>query len=207
MLTRADITDQEYAFLVSQKILLSQVFDARGRGPTKFYDEAKAAGQNFGLANPCTKGNHRIFTRKGHCIQCDTSKIRFSTGFSASGFVYIASTKKGQLLKVGCTSDPENRAITLNTEGGYAGFDDWTLIAYAKTKNMGQVEFDIVKPIEDMVVALEYVRAGKVQTTREALRGSLRKVWPAYQAAIAKVAKPDRWQHHRISDFDFFPNG
>jgi hypothetical protein len=205
MLTRADITDDEYVFLVSQKILVSQVFDARGRGPTQFYDDAKAAEMLFGLANPCAKGSHRLFTRHGHCIQCDTSRIRHASNHFKNGYVYIAATTKGQLLKVGCTSDPKDRALTLNTEGGYAGFDDWTIIAYAKTKNMGRVEFEIIKPLEELTVTRDYVRAGKAQTTREALRGSLQKVWPAYQAAVASVPKSDRWQHAKISEFDFFP--
>jgi hypothetical protein len=203
MLFRQDITDQEFAFLVSQKILLTQVYDARGRGPTSFNDEAKAAGQLFGMARPCEKGGHRLFTRKGHCIQCDTSKIAFMRRFSDTGYVYIAATTKGRLLKIGSTLDVADRSSTLNTEGGYAGFDDWVIIAHAKTPNMGRVEFEVYRALEDLSLSMEYVRGGRKQTAREVMRGDLKRIWKVYQAAIAKVPDPDRWRHHKLASFDF----
>lgn len=203
MLSRQDITDQEFSFLVSQQILLTQVYDARGRGPTSFNDEAKAAGQLFGMARPCDKGGHRLFTRKGHCIQCDTSKIAFIRRFSDAGHVYIAATTKGRLLKVGSTSNVTDRSSTLNTEGGYAGFDDWVIIAHAKTPSMGRVEFEIHKALEDLSLSMEYVRGGRKQTTREVMRGDLKRIWKAYQAAIAKVPESDRWRHQKLASFDF----
>jgi hypothetical protein len=203
MLSRQDITDQEFVFLVSQKILLSQIYDARGRGPTSFNEEAKVAGLLFGMAKACEKGRHRLFTRKGHCIQCDTSKIAFIRRFGDAGYVYIAATPKGRLLKVGSTSDVTSRSSTLNTEGGYAGFDDWVIIAHAKIQSMGRVEFEVHKALEDLSLSMEYVRAGRKQITREVMRGDLKRIWKAYQAAIAKVPDSDRWRHQKLASFDF----
>lgn len=206
MLSRSDITDQEYAFLVSQKILLSQIYDARGRGPTSFYEEAKSAGLLFGIANACKNGAHRLFTRKGHCIQCDTSKIAFIRRSSNLGYVYIAATRRGRLLKVGSTSDVTRRSSTLNNEGGYAGYDDWLVISYAKIPNVGRVEFEIHKALEDLVLSMEYIKAGRKQVAREVMRGELRRIWKTYQAAIVNVPDNDRWRHPKLGSFDFISN-
>lgn len=203
MLSRIDITDQEFAFLISQKILLSQVYDARDRGPTSFHSEAKSEGKLFGLAKPCHNGGHRLFTRKGHCIQCDTSKIAYIRRYSDSGYIYIAATATGRLLKVGATSDVGGRAATLNSDGGYAGFDDWTVIAHAKTPNMGRVEFEIHKDLESLLLKMEYIRGGRKQSAREVMRGDLKRIWAAYQAAIIKVPETDRWKHSKLVSFDF----
>lgn len=203
MLERSDFSNSEFSFLVSQKILPSQVYDARGRGPTTFKDEAKALGFLFGMANPCSKGGHRLFTRSGHCIQCDTSKISYIRRFGDTGYVYIAASKKGRLLKVGSTSDVESRSSTLNSEGGYAGADDWVIIAYAKTPGMGRVEFEIHKNVEDMMSAKEYEKAGQKQTAREVLRGDLKRVWKTYQAAISKTPEKERWRHPKLAMYDF----
>lgn len=204
MLDRKDFTEAEYAFLASQKIPLSQIYDARGRGPTSFHANAKAGGQLFGLASPCKNGGHRLFTRKGHCIQCDPGKIAYMRRFSDKGYVYIAASRKGRLLKVGSTSTLDGRASTLNTEGGYAGFDDWEIIAHSNAlSSIGRIEFDIHKELEDLMLAIEYVRAGRKQTTREAIRGDLGRVWKAYQAAISSSSEWHHWSHPDMKSFDF----
>jgi hypothetical protein len=203
VLKRSYISDDEYVFLMSQHILISQVFDARGRGQSTFSDDAKRHGFLFGMANPCSKGGHRLFTRAGHCIQCDTSKIAFIRRHSGKGFVYIAATKKGRLFKVGSTTDISSRSHSLNIEGGYGGFDDWIIIAHAKVAEMGKVEFTIHSALNDLMIVLDYRKAGVNQTTRELLKGSLKRIWGAYKDAIEKAPLTDRWRHPGIQHFDF----
>lgn len=53
MVARADITDTEYSFLVSQKILVSHLYDARNQAATAWGDDAKRDGFLFGLSEPC----------------------------------------------------------------------------------------------------------------------------------------------------------
>ena len=154
MIHRSDITDAEWAFLVSQKIPLSHLFDARGRTATSWEDEAKREGSLFGLSSECFQG-HRLRTRSGHCIQCDTSRIAYMRRSSAPGFVYVAPSKAKKLLKVGCCIDVEQRERNLNNHI-YGGASDWEVIAWCKTTAMGEVEFDIHRQLADISIEIPY---------------------------------------------------
>lgn len=199
MVARTDITDQEYVFLVSQKILLSHVFDARGRSATSWGEEAKREGLLFGLAEPCYQG-HRLRTRAGHCIQCDTSRIAYARRFAEPGYVYIAASRSEKLLKVGCCLDPEQRQRNLNFHT-YGGAADWEIIAWCKTASMGQVEFDIQKQLSDLSTERSYKKDGRDQIAKELFRYEITRVWQAYRQRVAKMEDRSKWQHPRLTSF------
>ena len=199
MVGRSDLTDSEYVFLVSQKILPTQLFDARGRPATSWNDEAKSLGFLFGLGEPCFAG-HRIRIRSGHCIQCDTSRIAYIRRHSAPGFVYVASSRAGKIHKVGSCSDIDQRQQRLNYDA-YAGCNDWKIIAYSRSQSMGSLEFEIHRSLDKEKIERTYDKSGSTYTTREAF-GNLRKVWQAYRAATTKVDAKDKWQHPNIQAFD-----
>lgn len=203
MLTRIDIDGTEWEFLNHHKILLSHVYDARGQGLSTFGERAKAEGKLYGLTDGCTKARHRLYTRAGYCMQCDTQKIAHMRAYEAQGYVYIAASISGKLLKIGATTAIESRNITLNREGGYAGYADWEIIAHAKTTKMGVTEFNAFKPVENLRQKLAYIKDGRTQIGREALVGDLRAVWEAYKAAITHVPITDRWQHRKFKAFNF----
>ncbi|WP_374426279.1 GIY-YIG nuclease family protein [Tabrizicola sp.] len=200
MIDRKDLSDSEYVFLVSQKILPSQLFDARGRNATSWGDEAKSQGYLFGLGIPCLSG-HRIRLRSGHCCQCDTSRIAYIRRHSAPGFVYIASSTTGKIHKVGSCSDIAERQTRLNYDS-YAGFDDWKIIAFAKSQSMGAVEFDIHRALEDERIDRSYKKSGSTYIAREVFK-DLRKVWSAYRTATLKIDAKEKWQIRNIMLYDF----
>jgi hypothetical protein len=68
---------------------------------------------------------------------------------------------------------------------------------------MGRIEFEIHKQLEDLTQSMEYIRGGRKQTTREVMRGDLKRIWKSYQAAVVKIAESERWRHHNLSAFDF----
>ncbi|GHC66371.1 GIY-YIG nuclease family protein [Neogemmobacter tilapiae] len=204
MLSRSDITDREFAFLVSQKILLSQVFDARGRGPATFHAEAEAGGYLFGMAKPCSNG-HRLFTRRGHCIECNTASIAFIRRGNSDGYIYLAASQTGRILKIGFSADPVGRSATLNLEGGYGGFSDWERIAHSYVQSAGKIEFGIHRALEDLKIELPYIKNGRTQIANELFRGDLKRVWGAYREQVRPGPEAKSWRHPKLADFNFVP--
>lgn len=199
MVDRADITDAEYAFLASQKILVSHVYDARGRAATAWGEDAKREGLIFGLAEPCYRG-HRLRERAGHCIECNTARIAYARRFAESGYVYIAASKAEKLLKVGSCADPDQRERNLNVQL-YGGTGDWEMIAWCKTPSMGQVEFDIQRKIADISTERSYKKDGRDQVARELFRYEINRVWQTYRARVAKFDDKSKWQHPKLAGF------
>lgn len=199
MVATVDITDAEYAFLASQKILVSHVYDARGRAATAWGEDAKREGLMFGLAEPCYQG-HRLRTRAGHCIECDTARIAYARRFADQGYVYIAASKAERLLKVGSCMDPEQRqrSLVLNL---YGSTDDWQIIAWCKTASMGQVEFDIQKQLADISTERTYKKDGRDQIARELFRYEITRVWQTYRTRVAKFDDKSKWQHPKLASF------
>lgn len=199
MVDRADITNAEYAFLASQKILISHVYDARGRAATGWGEDAKRAGLMFGLSEPCYQG-HRLRTRAGHCIECDTKRVAYIRRSADSGYVYIAASKAERLLKVGCCVDPDQRERNLNFQA-YGGTDDWQIIAWCKTPSMGQVEFDIQNQLADISIERTYKKDGRDQIARELFRYEIARVWQTYRTRVAKFDDKSKWQHPKLAGF------
>lgn len=199
MIVRSDITDTEYTFLVSQKILISHLFDARGKAATAWGAEAKSQGLLFGLSEPCFKG-HRLRERAGHCIECDTARIAYARRFAEPGYVYVAAAKKAKLLKVGCCVDPQQREQSLNRDM-YGGSADWHIIAWCKTSSMGLVEFDIQKQLSDLSTERTYRKDGKDRTTRELFNYEITRVWQTYRTRVAKIDDKSKWQHPQLTSF------
>ena len=199
MVAREDISDTEYAFLVSQKILVSHLYDARNQAATAWGDQAKREGFLFGLSEPCHQG-HRLRSRAGHCIQCNTARIAYARRFAEPGYVYIAASKSEKLLKVGCCVDPEQRKRNLNLHE-YGSANDWEMIAWCKTASMGQVEFDIQKQLADLSIEKTYKKDGRTQVARELFRYDITRVWQTYKARVAKFDDKNKWQHPRLLSF------
>jgi hypothetical protein len=82
---------------------------------------------------------HRLTTRSGHCFQCNPKQKAFEKKHGKSGYVYIAGSLRGKLLKIGTTDDVADRTRTLCSER-YAGFSDWRILAKILTDDRGTLE-------------------------------------------------------------------
>ncbi len=199
MLTRADITDSEYAFLTSHGILVSQLYDARGRAATGWGDDAKRAGFMFGVAEKCYQG-HRLRERSGHCIECNTARIAYARRFAEPGYVYVAASRAEKLLKVGSCVDPQQRERNLNLQM-YGGANDWQIVAWCKTSSMGLIEFDIQKQLADIAIERTYRKDGREQLARELFQYDIVRVWQTYRARVAKFDEKSKWRHPKLVGF------
>jgi hypothetical protein len=201
MLERDDITDSEFAFLVAHKISLSHVYDARGQSATAWHSSAKAKGMIFGLSEPCHAG-HRLKERNGHCIECNTSQISYIRRHSNSGYVYIASSRKGRIHKVGSTIDLKTRRDNLQREV-YAGCDDWTIIARCAVKEMGKVEFNIHKSLKKHAVERTYAKGDRIVNAREVFGPDLVPVWQAYKSEVKWITAEEKTKK-KVPNFDSY---
>ena len=96
-----ELTEQELTFLASQRLGPDDVFDARGLPQWLWKQRAKEAGKTLALGNKCRDGGHRLKTRGGHCIQCNTSRLGFQKPHDAEQYVYIAGSLSERLIKIG----------------------------------------------------------------------------------------------------------
>ena len=204
MINRKDLTSEELSFLVTHKIHFEKLYDARGKAPTSWNNEAKDLGCDFGLSEPCYRG-HRLRDRKGHCIQCSTSNIAYIRRASADGYVYIAASKIGQLYKVGSTIDFEQRVQALRREK-YAGLDDWKIICVCMVKNSGRVEFEVHKKLTAYKEPRSYEVSGKKITATEVFKASLTIVWQGFQTSVGWSDLPENKKSRvkNFSAFDYF---
>jgi hypothetical protein len=164
---KSKLTKEELSFLGSQGIAASMVFDATGMSKAQYRPIMKAAGLPFAIGTPCQRGGHRLMTRVGHCIQCDTSKIAFMLRWNRGGYIYVAYSLGSGLTKVGLASDVSDRISALNNDR-YAGACDWTLVHHFYCeRDAGRIEGYIQAMFSSWKVNKGYFREGRWNQCKE----------------------------------------
>jgi len=135
------LTKDEVSFLESQGLSPFDVFDGRAISSIPSRGSlAKEAYKLIVLRDPRRSHcGHRLTTRKGHCVECDTAKIAYASRHGAPGFVYIAGSKRLGCIKIGTTQNVYQRLDNLNGQST-AGANDWRLLFYVKFERAGAVE-------------------------------------------------------------------
>lgn len=165
-----DLTAQERIFLREQGLSEQDVFDARGLPKAVWEAEAKRLGRPLILGSPCNALGHRIRTRKGHCAQCDTSRIRYLMRHEEEASVYVAYSIAMQLSKIGVSQQLDVRERKINLDG-YAGASDWEVLFSIVTTRAGNVETSAQNLLDRYRVATSYQKdRSKAQISREAFK-------------------------------------
>src|SRR5262245_57142914 len=107
----------ELLFLARYHLSEDDVFDGRGYSQAGARAVAKAAGKILVLGSPCRAYGHRLRTRPGHCAQCDPKKIAYQQRFVEPGYVYIAGSLDGRMMKIGSCVNVPQRENQIRTEG------------------------------------------------------------------------------------------
>jgi hypothetical protein len=159
-------TKEESQFLRDQYISEEDVFDA-----SDMYREAarqimKELDLDFMIGSPCRTFAHRLRTRAGHCIQCDTKKIAFQRRYGSPGIVYVAYSPSGELTKVGSTQDLSRRIWILNNLS-YGGQSDWHIHYYLEHKQAGRIEQSTHQALRSCQVQKSYIKQGIDQLATE----------------------------------------
>src|SRR5450759_2787334 len=95
------LTQSELTFLASQGLGPDAVYDARGLPQYYWMKDIESENRTVALGSRCRKAAHRLRSRRGHCVQCDTKKLAFQARFSADQHVYIAGSRSAGLIKIG----------------------------------------------------------------------------------------------------------
>lgn len=154
------------------------ICDTRGMNYREAHDYAKDKNCQFiiGTTSQC---GHRLKTRSSNCIFCHPRCIKFQLRYSMSGIVYIA--KSGEYSKVGvCECNTlsiektlYNREANLNSEGGYGGITDWSILEYCKVeKDLGCIENKIHGFLSKYRVEQPYVHGGRAYLGKELFKCS-----------------------------------
>lgn len=199
------LKNEEVSFLSLHGFSAADVFDGR---PLSSGNErgrlAKKAAKLFVLRDPSrSKCGHRLTTRKGHCIQCDTAKIAYAKRHDEPAFVYIAGSLGLRGIKIGVTQDIEQRLANLNSQA-YAGLKDWEMLFYVFFFRAGAVETTAQEKLSGSSISRTTFKDGRNQETKEVFNCSFQE---AYQA-VAKAAQElnltpqeQAWKSRKIKKF------
>lgn len=165
---KAKLTPQEIAFLESQGLGAEDMFDGSNMSQRDREAAMEALGKRFYFGGkPCGAALHTLRAKAGHCIQCDTSKIAFSTRHSSPARLYVAGSLRGQRTKIGSAGSIDERLVRLRSEP-YGGFDDWEMLAATPTlANAGKIEASAQRALRDFQQPAIYTKAGVAQLARE----------------------------------------
>ena len=126
------LSPDEVSFLVQRGCSEEDVYDGRGQAKERRAAAAKEAGKHLVLAGvigrgDCRRKGHRLRTRAGHCIQCNPLNIVYQKREDTPGYVYIAGSLSGRVIKIGTTGDLNQRENQMRAEG-YGGSKDWIIL-------------------------------------------------------------------------------
>lgn len=138
------LSPDEVSFLVQRGCSEEDVYDGRGQAKERRAAAAKEAGKHLVLAGvigrgDCRRKGHRLRTRAGHCIQCNPLNIVYQKREDTPGYVYIAGSLSGRVIKIGTTGDLNQRENRMRAEG-YGGSKDWIILASVYVSKGGEFE-------------------------------------------------------------------
>jgi hypothetical protein len=180
------LTAEEKAFIKEKGLSPSDFYDARGETQSVYHEKAKAMGCNFVVC--MGRCGHRLKTRSGHCIMCNTAYISFQKRNSGKGKVYIAFS--GKYTKVGLISGTskellEHREYQLNSEGGYGSRTGWQLVkSWNLEKNAGKVEDEAHRLLQKYKANKSYIYSGEKRDAQEIFECSIQEAIDAVKKAI-----------------------
>lgn len=196
-------TDNEIAFLRWHGIDPDGVYDGRWQSKDERHDGAKAEGKFLVLSSvPCRAAAHRLRTRAGHCFQCDPLKLVYQVRYSTPGYVYVAGSLNGRVIKIGTARDIPQRERQLRAEG-YAGFSDWCVLFSVWANEAGQVETDASSRVPGQRIYRNYWKDGVQQTAIEALRCTFSDAVKAVKGSLGPNDVAEPWKARWTYPYEF----
>jgi hypothetical protein len=155
------LTSEEINFLLTHNISISQVFDAC-RHSKKEYSEIMKENDLLIACNttPCSAFSHKLRSRHGHCVQCNTQALAFIRRYSEKGELYLLYSELINKCKIGTCKDINERLRTLNSQR-YGNANDWRLIESFQLDNAARIEYNVSKLAASYRFPTKYIRTGK----------------------------------------------
>ncbi len=197
-----NLTPAELKFLEHFHLKPGDVYDGRGQTQDRRRAEAKKLGKTLILGSPCGAAGHRLQTRSHHCVQCNPKKLAYQNRHTVPGYVYIAGSKIGRVIKVGTASKIDQRHKQLRAER-YGGLGDWVVLFHMKVQEGGKVEQAALSHLQKFSTVREYVKNGANQQAGEILRCTFSMVLGAIADTIGDGERTDVWRSPHWRDYDF----
>jgi hypothetical protein len=193
------LTPSELAFLARQGLSADDVFDARHLPQWLWFRQIDEAGKTVALGTRCRKVGHRLPSRRGHCVQCDTRKLAFQARYRAERYVYIAGSLSSKLIKIGTCGDMQQREHQICAEG-YGGACDLEVLSAVWVRNAGAVEDSAHSLLSAHIATRGYWKDGLRQTGIELFRCSFTEA----RRALMHAAGPcDSWSFGWPGRYEF----
>lgn len=187
----AKLTREQKQFLKTHSISMSQVFDATGLKKAAYYSEMKDLDLVIAYGvTPCNAAGHTLRLRRGACAQCNTHSLSFLRRYYESGEVYVATSAKTSLVKIGMAQEAQARMRNLNIYG-YGGAKDWKVHFSQSCDKAGEVEYAAQSSLDKHRVYREYVRTGRTESCLELFDCSAAVATKAVKAAIENAGGED----------------
>ena len=139
--TNYQLSPEDVAFVERHQIPLSKIFNGNHMATGPLKDGMKSAGAWIAVnARACQAAGHTIRTNGGHCAQCAPKTIAFAKRHTEPGFIYVATSSSGGLVKVGMTINIEQREAQLNGYS-YGSQRDWKITHVRHSTEAGKEEF------------------------------------------------------------------
>ena len=188
------LNSTEMAFISRHDISIEEIFDVRGLPGSRWKQDSKEREIPFVYGNACYNGGHRLKNRSGHCIQCDTARIRFIRRETETADLYIAVASNGALFKVGVARDRITREQSLRRDR-YGGAGEWRILSSRRVVNAQVVERKIRDELWARKVTGTHIKDGRSVVASEMMSGPLAEIWRVFQKHTKSTPMKDRWQH------------
>lgn len=197
------LTDSEKSFLTSQGLGPDDVMDVRGIPQWRWFRQIEEEGKTIALGSKCKAAGHRLRSRRGHCVQCDTSKLGYQAHYAEERYVYIAGSRAARLIKIGNCRDTAQRERQMRSER-YGGVGDWDFVYSVRVKRAGAVEDAARARLSRYRVTGEYWKDNELQTGIELLRCSYSQAEAALIEASKGAALGKPWKARgRVGMYEF----
>lgn len=175
----------ELAFLHSQNLTADDVYDARFMYQLQWFKEIKEAGKTIALGSPCRKAGHRLRSRKGHCVQCDTKILAFAGRYDLKQYLYVAGSLQARLIKIGVCKDLRQRINQICSER-HGDARDWAVIYAVEIERAGEIEERVLSRLGKFAIDSSYWKNGFQQQSIELRRCSISQALEAMNAETAE---------------------
>ena len=161
------LTEAQTRFINSNNIQYKQIFDIFGMSKKEYKNAMMSVDKIIGVGgNPCRKSRHTLKMLSGHCPECNPQHVEFTMRWFDKNFVYIAYSKKSNLVKVGVTKNCKKRENSLR-ETNYGNSNHWKIFKCKYVEKAGEVENKIHKSLSKHKVFRRFLKNGKVVHSSE----------------------------------------
>ena len=132
------LTNEQINFLNQYEVPIDKVFDATGMKRAEYRAVMKSIGAAVAIGvTPCSGFGHTMRNRSGHCVVCTPMYLTFQKRHEEQAQIYVASSKRSRLIKIGIAKDAQERMRQINYYG-YGGNYDWEIMFVKTVKNAGK---------------------------------------------------------------------